>query len=368
MNLLEDYGYKSDKILEKVIFTWKVLFEGKKSERIYFEADENSAYILDEAHNVVRSSAMGAGLLICVQIDKKEFFDRLWKWMRTNMYISEGIHKGYFAWSCSTDGEKLSDDIRPDAEQFAATALLFASHRWGNGKGIFNYEKEALSLLHNMLHSKHPLFNKENYLIRNQPDSDYSNPSFCMPHYYELYAMFADIKDAEFWNKAAGAGREYIVRSCNKKTGLSSEQTLYDGTPLSAKERGTFFSMSYRVISNIGLFTTWFGDSPDFAEIASHIVSFFDGKKIEDFMDYEVNGTPRKRKARHPVALCATIAQASLTLERCREPVSDKVKKQAKRAVKRFWETPLRKGKSRLYDNSLYFAALLSLSGLYKVY
>ena len=368
MNLFEDYGYKSAEITEKVSHAWHTLFLGKPTERIFFEAAPDMGYVLDTGNNDVRTEGMGFGMMVSVQLDKKEVFNRLWKWVKTYMEIPEGNAKGFFYWSCTTDGSPIVETPRADGEQYIAMALLFAAHRWGNGKGIFNYEKEALKLLHNMLHSSHPLWNTKNHLVRGDFDADYSDPSYNMPHFYELFAMFANIKDSGFWNNAASASRAYIVQSCDPKTGMSAEFAQYDGRPLPLNQHGTFFSQSYRVLSNIGLYSMWFGDNPDLSLIAQRLVAFFDGKAVQEFMDYKIDGTPRKRRARHPVGLCATLAEAALAIERRRDPISPKTRAQAKRAVKRFWETPLRTGKRRYYDNCLYLSALLALSGNYKVY
>ena len=40
----------------------------------------------------------------------------------------------------------------------------------------------------------------------------------------------------------------------------------------------------------------------------------------------------------------------------------------ALRCVRQFWETPLRKGDRRYYDNCLYMFAFLALSGNYRIY
>ena len=40
----------------------------------------------------------------------------------------------------------------------------------------------------------------------------------------------------------------------------------------------------------------------------------------------------------------------------------------AKRAVERFWNTPMRTGRRRYYDNCLYFFCMLALSGKYVKY
>ena len=62
--------------------------------------------------------------------------------------------------------------------------------------------------------------------------------------------------------------------------------------------------------------------------------------------------------ALHPVGLLATLAETSLA--------SDGTHVQE--WVRRFWETPLRKGGRRYYDNCLYFFALLALSGKYRIW
>ena len=64
------------------------------------------------------------------------------------MYMTEGENAGYFAWSCGTDGTRNADGPAPDGEEFFAMALFFASHRWGDGEGIFAYSEEAKKLLH----------------------------------------------------------------------------------------------------------------------------------------------------------------------------------------------------------------------------
>jgi len=40
----------------------------------------------------------------------------------------------------------------------------------------------------------------------------------------------------------------------------------------------------------------------------------------------------------------------------------------AKECIRRFWETPLRTGERRYYDNFLYLFAMLALSGNYRIY
>ena len=64
------------------------------------------------------------------------------------MYMDEGPGKNYFAWSCALDGTRNADGPAPDGEEYFAMALFFASRRWGDGEGIFNYSREAKAILH----------------------------------------------------------------------------------------------------------------------------------------------------------------------------------------------------------------------------
>ena len=75
-------------------------------------------------------------------------------------------------------------------------------------------------------------------------------------------------------------------------------------------------------------------------------------------MVYEIDGTIIDEKALHPVAIIATNAQASLA----------STGKYRKECVELFWNTPLRKGDRRYYDNCLYMFALLALSGNFKIW
>ena len=73
---------------------------------------------------------------------------------------------------------------------------------------------------------------------------------------------------------------------------------------------------------------------------------------------YAIDGTPIEGKALHPVGLTATIAQASLASDN----------QWSLKAVEEFWNTPLRTGDRRYYDNCLYMFAMLALSGNYKMW
>ena len=134
----------------KIDRAFRQLFHGDgQEERLYFETGANAngtlAYVTDWANNDVRSEGMSYGMMIAVQLGHKREFDALWNWSKTYMQVTDPQDPsvGYFAWSFNTDGTPRATGAAPDGEEYYAMALLFAAHRWGNGKGIYNYQAEA---------------------------------------------------------------------------------------------------------------------------------------------------------------------------------------------------------------------------------
>lgn len=369
-NVFKECGYSEEEINKRVEDTFQTIFYGSEEERFYHEVGDDMAYLEDTGNHDVRTEGMSYGMMVCVQLDKKEEFDRLWKWVRTNMWISEGPCYYYFAWSCSLDGSHNADGPAPDGEEYFAMALFFASKRWGDGEGIFNYSKEAKAILHECVHkgeSGHPgepMWDPNNKLIKFITCVDFSDPSYHLPHFYELFALWANEEDREFWEAAAKASRDYLHLACHEETGLSAEYADYDGTPHQGHQEwfgrhDWYYSDAYRTIANIGLDYSWFGKDPWQVENANRLQRFY----CEDQKDhwdgvFLIDGTRLEEKALHPVAIIAVNAQASLAAE------GD----YAKACVEKFWNTPLRSGDRRYYDNFLYIFAMLALSGNYRIW
>ena len=157
-NLFAEIGKSEADIKAKVDKAYKALFEGDfKTQRLYIPSGKNDngpyAYIPDIQHTDVRSEGMSYGMMIAVQMDKKEAFDALWNWSYTFMYHPDPNHPtyGYFSWQMNYDGTPISEGAAPDGEEYYAMALLFASNRWGDGKGIYDYKKMANTLLTDMV-------------------------------------------------------------------------------------------------------------------------------------------------------------------------------------------------------------------------
>ena len=182
-----------------------------------------------------------------------------------------------------------------------------------------------------------------------------------MPQFYELFALWAYKDDRVFWKRAAKASREYLERACHKETGLCGEYAEYDGTPRNGlpdmiQRHDWYYSDAYRTIANIGLDYEWFGEELWQCDRAEKLQKFYCTKGDENGV-YLIDGTPLEDTSLHPVAVIATNAQASLAA-----PTGGN----AAKCIEKFWNTPLRQGERRYYDNLLYMFALLALSGNYR--
>lgn len=364
-NTFLDYGYSAEEIEIRVNETFDALFEG--FERVYFDGINETGYMMDTGNCDARTEGMSYGMMMCVLMNKKEYFDRLWKFAMEFMYMDEGFLRGYFAWSVAPDGRKNAFGPAPDGEEFFAMALFMAAKKWGNGEGIYNYEKWARKILHTCLHHPIPMWDKETALIKFVPNCNFSDPSYHLMHFYKYFAEFADECDRPFWKRAENASRKYLAKACNGQTGMSPEYANYDGSPNSfgpPEGHGDFYSDAYRTGANIGLDVLWNGSNAEFSKIADNLVNFFADIPVEDYKKYKIDGSPVKladgsdEKALHPVGLLATLAQTTLAC-------SSYAKVSAEKIVRRFWETPLRHGERRYYDNCLYMFAMLALSGKY---
>ncbi len=364
VNFLLEVGIDDDAADAWVQQTFETIFFDNVNGLVH-RTSEDAWCIVDTGNQDVRSEGMSYGMMMCVQMDRQDVFDRLWTFATRYMLIHDGPYSGYFAWSVTPDGTISHKSPAPDGEEYFAASLFMASARWGEGEGIFAYALKAREILKHCVHQKamvaggEPMWEPSNYLIRFVPDMKISDPSYHLPHFYELFARHATRGDREFWKNAADASRKYLVKSAHPVTGLSSEYASYDGEPiLLFNKPWEFYSDAYRVMENIALDHLWFGDHPEEDDITTRIQDYFATVDLDHLYASSVDGTMSDEPVMHPIGLIATLAAAS---------VSSKSSHRLE-FLKKFAETPLRKGPGRYYDNCLYFLCLLLLSGNYKPY
>ncbi|KFN09053.1 glycosyl hydrolase family 8 [Paenibacillus macerans] len=365
-NLFKELGYPKADIEARLERTWTDLFYGDPDVRIYYQLGDDKGYILDTGNLDVRTEGMSYGMMMAVQMNKKEEFDRLWNFSKTFMQHKEGRYAHYFAWHCKPDGTRISQGPAPDGEEYFAMALFFAASRWGDGPEPYNYSEQARTILRACVHQGEagdgdPMWDPETKLIKFVPESPFSDPSYHLPHFYDLFALRADERDGAFWKQAADASRAYLHAACHPETGLAPEYANFDGTPAEPQPHGDFrhfFSEAYRVAANIGLDWAWFRKDPWQVGQSNRIQSFFRNIEVSDYRRYTIDGQPFDEPALHPIGLLATNAMTSLAADG----------PEASHFVRLLWNTPLRTGQRRYYDNCLYFFSLLALSGNYRIY
>jgi len=367
-NLFKEYLGKSDtEIQKKLDAAWNQLFYGKDSfERVYYPVGDDMAYIEDIGNSDVRTEGMSYGMMIAVQLDKKDEFDRLWKWTKTYMYQSDGPFKGYFAWHCTTNGEKLDSGPASDGEEWFATALLFASHRWGDGDGLKNYRAEAQAILDVMLHKEDTksdlatnMFNAKQKMVVFVPKigqvSGFSDPSYHLPAYYELWARWAT-QDNQFWSDAAQTSRDYFKKAADPTTGLMPDYANFDGTPHGSDDHKDFRFDAWRTLSNVAVDYAWFGADPWQIEQSNHVLDFLASQGDSYPNQFALDGEALSRD--HSTGLVANAAVAALAAD----------PEKGKPFVQALWDTRIPSGKWRYYDGMLYLLALLHVSGNFQVY
>ncbi len=363
-NLFKELGHSEEEVNEKVETAWQKFFYGTEDERIYYPVEPDMAYIYTADTDDVRSEGMSYGMMICVQMDKQEEFDRLWKWAKTYMQHTSGEFKDYFAWKCTTSGSKQDNTPASDGEEYFVTALLFASARWGDGDGIYNYSQEAQTILTAMLHQSDDsqgvnMFDSTHKMPVFCPIGNaatYTDPSYHLPAFYEVWAELAE-QDNDFWSEAAEASRTYFQSATNATTGLGPDYSEFNGTPKNEGNHGDFRFDAWRIASNIACDYAWWGKNTWATTYANRLQGFFTEKGVENYGNqWTLDGT--ELSTDHSPGLVAMNAVASLA-------ASDK---QTWAFVEDFWNISPTTGKYRYYDGCLYMMGLLHCSGKFRVY
>ena len=363
-NLFKELGYSDAEIDKKVESAWQKFFYGTDDERIYYPVGEDMAYIYTADTDDVRSEGMSYGMMICVQMDKQEEFDRLWKWAKTHMQHKSGEFKGYFAWQMNTNGTIKDNTPAADGEEYFATSLLFASARWGNGEGIYNYNKEAQEILKTMLHQADDgqgvnMFNKEHKMPVFCPIGNaatFSDPSYHLPAFYEVWAREAE-QDNDFWSEAAEASRQHFKDATNEKTGLGPDYSEYSGAAKNEGNHGDFRFDAWRIAANIACDYAWWAQDDWATTHANRIQSFFYDQGVDSYGNqWSLDG--KNLSPDHSPGLVAMNATASLAS-------SDK---KSWSFLEDLWNISPTTGKYRYYDGCLYMMGLLHCSGKFRAY
>jgi oligosaccharide reducing-end xylanase len=351
---------------------------------VYYNAGSNSngplAYVTDIKSRDVRTEGLSYGMMIAVQLNKKAEFDAIWNWSLTYLYVDATNHPsyGFFAWHAVTNGVRIDELVAPDGEEYYVTALYFAANRWGSGKGIYNYKEQADQLLSRMRHravitgtvsrrfggrgtvTGGPLFDEEHKMVLFSPSSErnrFTDPSYHLPAFYELWARWGPAEDRAFWAEAANASRDFFPRVTHPVTALNPNYANFDGTPLSLF-RGTNFSFdACRTAGNWSVDWSWWAKEPRERELSDRLQAFFESQGMTNYgCQFTLDG--RQLDPRHAQGLVAMNAVASLAATHPR----------SKEFVEALWNSPVPDGLERYYEGLLYLMAWLHCSGEFRIW
>jgi oligosaccharide reducing-end xylanase len=256
-------------------------------------------------------------------------------------------------------------------------ALYFASGRWGNREGIYNYKAWADKILTVVRH--HPLktgqtkfgprsvgsmVNEDAVMIRFVPNTDswgFTDPSYHLPAFYELWARWGPEADRPFWAAAADTSRIFFIKATHPETGLAPDYANFDGTPYSSrwnKRSSTFSFDARRTQMNWAVDWSWWGKDPREKELSNRIQTFFASQGMDAYgTEYTLDGQMLNKN--HAKGLVATNAVVSLAATHSL----------AKDFTEALWNTPIPSAfDERYYDGLLYLMAMLHCSGEFRIW
>lgn len=377
-NVFLELGYSQTDIEAKLTQAYYDVFEGPN--KVYFEVGDSMAYISDIKNHDARTEGLSYGMMVAVQLNKKEVFDRIWRWSKAYLQHQGGTRDAYFAWSINPESLKRnSEGSASDGELYFITDLLFASNRWGNNTGI-NYYGEARRILDAMWAKDGTggiknLINVEHKQITFTPDLfgyGWTDPSYHLPAFFDIWAEYARDGREQFYRDCADTSRAFLHRACHPITGLNTDYTEFSGAPHSTQWMPAAFRYdSWRVPMNIAMDYSWFAKDREWQQdYARRFQNFLYSKGINTFEDqFNPDGSKPEfilpaggfKKLRHSLGLVATAAAASImgTQENSRE------------FVQALWNAKLEPYSDGYfdpyYDGLLYLFSIMHLSGNYRI-
>ena len=184
------------------------------------------------------------------------------------------------------------------------------------------------------------------------PDSGrggFTDPSYHLPAFYELWARWGPAEDCNFWLQAAQVSRDMFVKAANPQTGLIPNMANFDGTP-----RSNFQEDAWRCAMNWTVDWNWFRKDPRQQELSDRLQKFLESKGIDTYADWwSLDGNPARN--RHSPGLVATSGFASAA-------ATDK--ERAKKFAEALWNLEVPSSLVfRYYDGLLYMMCMLHASG-----
>jgi oligosaccharide reducing-end xylanase len=345
--------------------------------RIYYELpqDPSQAFIWCADANDVRSEGQSYGMMIAVQMNMQAEFNKLWKFAKQQMQFSTNdAWNRYFRWQGQVNASANNITVNfgqngpaPDGDEYFAAALYLADRRWGSNGGV-NYEQEADAIASAMLRNtgngqgRTAIIDAQSNMVVFFPQGNsamFSDPSYHLPAFYEIFAQDGDPADSNRWRQIADVSRQYFVSSANANTGLHPDYANFNGTPNTGGGGQTHDQFRYdawRVPMNMAVDYAWTGADARLQTQVEKYHQFFGSRLGDNNVRnalYQLNGNVAGDDSGSSTALTATLASGALASNA------------ANRAefVDNLWNVPQQSGTYRYYQESVYLLGLLATAG-----
>jgi endo-1,4-beta-D-glucanase Y len=159
----------------------------------FHDCGDGSACIVKDGSSCV-SEGIGYGMLLAVNMDDRDAFDKLWAY-----YVARMNTRGIMGWTSPICGSVDDPNGATDAELDAAMALIQADARWGG------YTADATALITAVRDHETDVCNGMTILQPGDgwgdcPGNTTVNPSYFSPGYYRVFAAYVP-EQAELWNQ-----------------------------------------------------------------------------------------------------------------------------------------------------------------------
>jgi oligosaccharide reducing-end xylanase len=197
--------------------------------------------------------------------------------------------------------------------------------------------------------------------VPNFTRTDFTDPSYHLPSFYELWALWGPAEDREFWAAAADSSREFFHRTTHPATGLAPDYANFNGSAFSSptnKRSANFSFDARRTQMNWAVDWSWWAKDTRQQELSNRLQRFFDSEGIDSYgTEYTLDGKILNKS--HAKGLVATNAVMSLAAT---HPL-------AQDFTEALWNTPIPSAfNERYYDGLLYLMAMLHCSGEFRIW
>jgi len=349
--------------------------------RCYYELpqDASMAFIWAADSDDVRSEGMSYGMMIAVQMNMQPQFDRLWKFAKTYMQFpgtsSTTAWRYYFKWQGTVNRSNATSwtatfsnntGPAPDGDEYFAAALYLAHKRWGSA-GANNYKQEADNIAAAMLHNPSTSSDSRGPIIhatQNMPvfypqgtSANFTDPSYHLPAFYELFAANGPAADAARWRTVAGTSRAFFGSSAHAMTGLHPDYATFAGAPTTSEAgdgHDNFGYDAWRVVMNMAVDYVWASvDSREKTQIEKYHTFFNTYLQNGNITQSLFTVSGGNASGGGSTALTATLAAGAMV-----STTSNRVS-----YVNNLWNIDQQSGMYRYYQECVYLLGLLNVSG-----